>query len=1584
MSNSEDTRTPREVIEQIREEEYLLDIEASEHVQRGVKSLHKKLNSALKLLSEDLYSKQTHFVLELVQNADDNTYPQDVVPRLSFSLSPERLKLVNNEVGFSGDNVRALCRIGESSKANKTGYIGEKGIGFKSVFTVSDAPEIHSNGYHFRFNRTEVDNLLGYVVPQWWEPRETVIKDATTIILPAKKGYTFSEATLEDLDSTLLLFLSKVRELELCQNGRITTFKRHDEAGFSHLVSAPVRAGGQIEGEEMHFVRVSDVIPMHGAEDDKRPNVETSEVVLAFPVAPNGVASPQATSQVFAFLPIRRVGFKFAIQADFILSASREDIHTDRSWNKRLRDSIAKVFVRAINEFKKTGELAFSYLEFLPNDSEVVEPFFKPVISQIIAQLSETQCLPSASGDWKIPRELRFDNLGFEKLFPSQAAQELFGFDYVDNRVAVNKDILRRLGAKTITHVDFVNVFKLHGDWLRTQSQEWKAGFYATLADLDRSALLKAGLASTPCVPTSTGTLVMPTQTSVFFPLSRGKKYGFEHELMIVDSELLDQALGYSARIDDLFADLNVKRDEPLDLVTSHILPRHKDDAWMASEHKSLIGHLRYIKDKFKLYLTGAIKAGKSEEEAIQAVCEGIWVGTKDKADAWNFDRAAKLYMGKEYGPRFCIESLLGKAIKPVLLVSADYLSSRIKDTETEADSWRDFLIRIGVHEAPRTEKMPDGDVQCSDELRALLASPQSSVRKATLECLDRYWHMYSESLMYVAKVGRRPVDIETMFAAALRGMIAPTRKKVKIPISEAYYPSDELKELFGDAPVYIDAKLTDKLLQACKVTFRVDARACIKRLQQLKAEGGDTTPQLHAIYRYLERLWDKEAAFIKQAFAHQGLIRIKGPHAIWACPNEVAWRSNGVFLDSLYPPLQGQYRDFSAFFNNKLGVPRELPTAEMVAALPRLGAIESGEERAREAIVIYKRASRDLTPRPGKEEAPAPDWLDTFLSEEVFLNQHDELVANDARLFANDSPEWGALFAGAPDVSLLVVPFEDLPRVRSLLDAVHILSLANSVVVDVVEAEGGQLREDLTAKVRSVVVFIGRAFYTKSHATFESALEQGLFQRLREMEIVEVPDLRLEVTVANVSRRATRDIASTGNRILVKRGARLVNDQLASEICKLLGAPDEFADIISRLLRAEDAEDAEGFLSLRRISELPPDVEKALWGEKQEASTDSASDSVPQVDADAPEELADAGAGGDGVRTDARAPAGGEQSTSATDPRDQEGGGTGLAGRSLGSDEVKSPRQAPPSSPAQEHMPADPKKTRPSTEGPVLAPQENDPRATDYNAPPSSAQAGAGLRPQMDADDTAGPGKVEPRCDPQLGSRFERSKGGRTGRHARRQGRALRTKSGRLMSYAASPAEAERASREEDPARAAARDATCQAAVDYFLATQAARWKSLLAMPHNNRGFDIKAVSHDGQDEFIEVKGQSAAWTEDGVALTPPELSEAQRRGERYWLCVVEYATDEKRRTLYLVKNPYGLTQQFRFDSGWKSAALSEAAIPLKPDAGLFVDLPEEGKGKIISARRKGQFYKLHVSLEDGRQVNKTFNPATMELSSE
>ena len=89
----------------------------------------RQLQQAMMLLSATLYSSQVHFVMELIQNADDNSYLPGVTPTIRLELFPHAVVVYNNEQGFSDKNIKAICDVGGSTKANKTGYIGQKGIG---------------------------------------------------------------------------------------------------------------------------------------------------------------------------------------------------------------------------------------------------------------------------------------------------------------------------------------------------------------------------------------------------------------------------------------------------------------------------------------------------------------------------------------------------------------------------------------------------------------------------------------------------------------------------------------------------------------------------------------------------------------------------------------------------------------------------------------------------------------------------------------------------------------------------------------------------------------------------------------------------------------------------------------------------------------------------------------------------------------------------------------------------------------------------------------------------------------------------------------------------------------------------------------------------------------------------------------------------------------------------------------------------------------------------------------------------------------------------------------------------------------
>ncbi|KXZ52866.1 hypothetical protein GPECTOR_8g248 [Gonium pectorale] len=195
----------REVLESIRQKEFGVGLAAPPELLAVLSAQSRRLQRSLARLAAELYGSPGHLLLELVQNADDCRYPPELAsfgeePTLALRLGPTGLALGCNEIGFSEADVRALCDVGASSKAAKPHppvpspeataqpppkagiaasatprdavppqqerqQTGEKGIGFKSVFAISDAPAIHSNGFSFGFDAQDPSGL-GYVLPQ--------------------------------------------------------------------------------------------------------------------------------------------------------------------------------------------------------------------------------------------------------------------------------------------------------------------------------------------------------------------------------------------------------------------------------------------------------------------------------------------------------------------------------------------------------------------------------------------------------------------------------------------------------------------------------------------------------------------------------------------------------------------------------------------------------------------------------------------------------------------------------------------------------------------------------------------------------------------------------------------------------------------------------------------------------------------------------------------------------------------------------------------------------------------------------------------------------------------------------------------------------------------------------------------------------------------------------------------------------------------------------------------------------------------------------------------------------------------------
>jgi hypothetical protein len=107
--------------------------------------------------------------LSFFQNADDNRFThantQGESPFISFEVYPDRIVVECNEDGFTARDLSAICTVGESTKSASHGYIGAKGIGFKSVFIAAWKVHIQSGHFSFFFQHKKGDLGLGMVLP---------------------------------------------------------------------------------------------------------------------------------------------------------------------------------------------------------------------------------------------------------------------------------------------------------------------------------------------------------------------------------------------------------------------------------------------------------------------------------------------------------------------------------------------------------------------------------------------------------------------------------------------------------------------------------------------------------------------------------------------------------------------------------------------------------------------------------------------------------------------------------------------------------------------------------------------------------------------------------------------------------------------------------------------------------------------------------------------------------------------------------------------------------------------------------------------------------------------------------------------------------------------------------------------------------------------------------------------------------------------------------------------------------------------------------------------------------------------------
>ena len=187
-----DKATTLEEIAEIKKNAYVTNKNSGIHIER---------------ILSGLYKNPTHFIFELLQNAEDAG-----ASNVEIVLDADKIIFSHNGREFNLRDLKGITGVDYSSKADDITQIGRFGIGFKAVFSICDAPEIYSGQYNFR--------IRNFYVPESIDLQTQFHKKGFTfIVLPFKqdvKDYIYDklEKALVDLDPDTILFLKNISQLD--------------------------------------------------------------------------------------------------------------------------------------------------------------------------------------------------------------------------------------------------------------------------------------------------------------------------------------------------------------------------------------------------------------------------------------------------------------------------------------------------------------------------------------------------------------------------------------------------------------------------------------------------------------------------------------------------------------------------------------------------------------------------------------------------------------------------------------------------------------------------------------------------------------------------------------------------------------------------------------------------------------------------------------------------------------------------------------------------------------------------------------------------------------------------------------------------------------------------------------------------------------------------------------------------------------------------------------------------------------------------------------------------------------------------
>jgi predicted RNA-binding protein YlxR (DUF448 family) len=434
-------------------------------------------------LIADLYGSPTHFITELLQNAED-----EGAKNVSFELKDNELVFSHDATNlFNFSDIRAISNFGDNQeKKEKPNAIGRFGIGFKSVYSITDTPRIVSAEFDI--------TIKDYNVPERTKGQKSEYFNGTKIILPFKNDETKRLKTFElisnelsNLNLNYLLFLTNIQTIKWQTPQNSGQYERQVNKKDKRYITL------KSTEKTINYLLLEQCVSIEN---------KNLSIKLAFQLDEANKRKIVACdkSPLFVFFPTKiETNLKFLVHAPFYTTPARENIKEGNNIitiekddrNDLLKKELGNLLSNSLHIFKRLNILNVDLLNVLPIEkklcdrSEIYKELYNSLYNTL--SLSENQFLPNTNGSFSSSKELMLlGNVDLAELLTPKQAKKLFGRSFwvskeiTNNKTQVLRDYLKNdLEIPEFNLTSFASMIDYH--FMKAQSDKWIIKFYKTI-----------------------------------------------------------------------------------------------------------------------------------------------------------------------------------------------------------------------------------------------------------------------------------------------------------------------------------------------------------------------------------------------------------------------------------------------------------------------------------------------------------------------------------------------------------------------------------------------------------------------------------------------------------------------------------------------------------------------------------------------------------------------------------------------------------------------------------------------------------------------------------------------------------------------------------------------------------------------------------------------------------------------------------------------------------------------------------------------------------------------------------------------